>query len=184
MSGVALLLIAVGLSMDAFAVSLCKGLSLKRLSYAKALLIGAWFGSFQALMPLLGYGLGMYFAAYVAAVGHWIAFALLFAVGLKMLWESCGARQEGNASLGIATMLPLALATSMDAFAVGITLALLPAVHILAAVGFIGLTTFLLSVLAVGIGHMLNLRWGRFAERAGGILLILIALKILLDHLL
>ena len=182
-SSLELLLVAVGLSMDAFAVSVCKGLAIKALTVGKTMLIGLWFGAFQALMPLLGYLLGARFAGYIAAIDHWIAFVLLFAIGAKMLWESFQPGEKGSADIGFAAMLPLAVATSIDAFAVGITFALLPAVNIGAAIAFIGVTTLCLSALAVQVGHRVGLHWGAAAERFGGVILICLGVKILIEHL-
>ncbi len=181
-----LVLIALGLSMDAFAVSLCKGLAMKRLMLRHCLLVGLWFGFFQALMPLLGYLLGAAFGGYIAALDHWIAFILLALIGLNMLRESFGAEEdckEDQASLKPGLMFGLAVATSIDAFAVGITFALLPSVHIVAAVLLIGGITFVLSVLAIKLGHLFGKGKGAWAERFGGIILIAIGLKILLEHL-
>ena len=168
-----LLLIAVGLSMDAFAVSICKGLSLRGLRPRHAVLVGAYFGGFQALMPLLGWLL--------TSVDHWIAFALLAIIGLSMIRES-KKTEELSDDLGLRTMLLLAVATSIDALAVGITFAFL-SVRILPAAGLIGVTTFLLSALGGDIGHIFGLKYKAKAEIAGGVILIFIGLKILLEHL-
>lgn len=178
-----LLFIAIGLSMDAFAVSLCKGLAMKRLVWKNCVIVGVWFGVFQALMPLLGYLLGLTIGPYITAVDHWIAFVLLALIGAKMLKESFGEQEERNESLRPWLMLTLAVATSIDAFAVGITFALLPSVHIVSAIASIGLTTFLLSVLGVKLGHQFGKGQGAIAERIGGIILIAMGLKILLEHL-
>ncbi len=176
-----LMLIAVGLSMDAFAVSVCKGLSLNELRPRHALLVGAYFGGFQALMPLIGWALGSRFEHAIQSVDHWIAFFLLALIGVSMIREA-GKSEELNGDLGFRTMLLLAIATSIDALAVGITFAFLQ-VRILPAVSLIGSTTFLLSAIGVYIGRAFGLRYKAKAETAGGIILILIGLKILLEHL-
>lgn len=179
-----LFLIAVGLSMDAFAVSLCKGLATKQLLLRHCLLVGLWFGFFQALMPLLGWLLGAAFGSYIAAIDHWIAFLLLVIVGAKMLRESFAKdEEEADASLHVGLMFTLAVATSIDAFAIGITFALLPSVNIYWAISLIGVTTFLFSALGMKIGNTFGKRQGVIAERFGGILLIAMGIKILLDHL-
>lgn len=177
-----LFLIAIGLSMDAFAVSICKGLSVKKLSLRHALTAGAYFGGFQALMPLIGYFLGIQFQTLIQNVDHWVAFALLSVIGINMIRESRGDPEELDASFAFKAMLPLAIATSIDALAVGITFALLP-VDIFVAIALIGVTTFLLSALGVKIGHVFGVKYKAKAELAGGIVLILMGLKILLEHL-
>ncbi len=177
-----LLLIAVGLSMDAFAVSVCKGLSVKELRPRHMLLVGLYFGGFQALMPLLGWLLGYRFEALITSVDHWIAFVLLALIGGNMIRESFSDEEELNDDFGVRTMLLLAVATSIDALAVGITFAFL-SVKILPAAGIIGLTTFLLSMAGVWIGRAFGARFRAGAERVGGAILILIGLKILLEHL-
>ena len=176
-----LLLIAVGLSMDAFAVSICKGLSLKRLKVRHAALVGLYFGGFQALMPTIGWALGYRFERVIASVDHWVAFFLLAVIGVGMIRESRES-EELNDDLSFRTMVILAVATSIDALAVGVTFAFLR-VRILPAAGLIGVTTFLLSGLGVYIGHVFGLKYKAKAELAGGIILILIGLKILLEHL-
>ena len=176
-----LLLIAVGLSMDAFAVSICKGLSLKRLKVRHAALVGLYFGGFQALMPMIGWALGYRFERVIATVDHWVAFFLLAVIGVGMIRESRES-EELNDDLSFRTMVILAVATSIDALAVGVTFAFLR-VRILPAAGLIGVTTFLLSALGVYIGHVFGLKYKAKAELAGGIILILIGLKILLEHL-
>ena len=177
-----LLLIAVGLSMDAFAVSVCKGLSVQKLKPRHALLVGLYFGGFQALMPVLGWLLGYRFETLITRFDHWVAFVLLVLIGGNMIRESFSAEEELNDDFGVKTMLLLAVATSIDALAVGITFAFL-SVEILPAAGTIGVTTFLLSVLGIYIGHVFGARWKSRAERVGGIILIVIGLKILLEHL-
>ena len=176
-----LLLIAVGLSMDAFAVSICKGLSLKNLKKRHAALVGLYFGGFQFLMPVLGWALGYRFEHVIVSVDHWIAFGLLTVIGVSMIREARHA-DELDDDLGFKTMLLLALATSIDALAVGVTFAFLQ-VRILPAASLIGVTTFLLSVAGVYIGHLFGLRYKAKAEIAGGVILIFIGVKILLEHL-
>lgn len=179
-----LLLIAAGLSMDAFAVSICKGLSVQRLKPRHYLLTGAWFGGFQALMPSIGFLLGSAFDQYISAFDHWIAFVLLAFIGGNMVRESLSGDEEcHDDSFGLRTMFLLAVATSIDALAVGVTFALLPDVHITAAVSLIGATTFLLSAAGLKVGNVFGLRYKARAELAGGVILILIGLKILLEHL-
>ena len=179
-----LLLIAAGLSMDAFAVSICKGLSVQRLKPRHYLLTGAWFGGFQALMPSIGFLLGSAFDQYISAFDHWIAFVLLAFIGGNMVRESLSGDEEcHDDSFGLRTMFLLAVATSIDALAVGVTFALLPDVHILSAVSLIGAATFLLSALGLKGGNVFGLRYKARAELAGGVILILMGLKILLEHL-
>ena len=179
-----LLLIAAGLSMDAFAVSICKGLSVQRLKPRHYLLTGAWFGGFQALMPSIGFLLGSAFDQYISAFDHWIAFVLLAFIGGNMVRESLSGDEEcHDDSFGLRTMFLLAVATSIDALAVGVTFALLPDVHILSAVSLIGAATFLLSALGLKVGNVFGLRYKARAELAGGVILILRGLKILLEHL-
>ena len=177
-----LLLIAVGLSMDAFAVSVCKGLSVKKVEMRHLGLVGLYFGGFQALMPLLGWLLGYRFEEMITSVDHWIAFVLLALIGGNMIKESFDQEEEMSDSFGVKTMLLLAVATSIDALAVGITFAFL-SVRILPAAGLIGVTTFLLSAAGICIGHAFGARFKAGAERLGGVILILIGLKILLEHL-
>ncbi len=178
-----LFILAVGLSMDAFAVSVCKGLAMPKITVKKTLIVGLWFGGFQALMPALGYFLGVQFRDKITAIDHWIAFILLGIIGANMIKEACsGECEEENESLDIKTMFLLAVATSIDALAVGITFAFLN-VHLLAAVSFIGVTTFTLSAIGVKIGNVFGTRYKSKAELAGGVILILLGLKILLEHL-
>ena len=177
-----LFLIAVGLSMDAFAVSICKGLSVKKLCPRHVLLAGLYFGGFQFLMPVLGWLLGYRFEALITSIDHWIAFGLLALIGGKMIKESFSDAEELSDDFGVKTMLLLAVATSIDALAVGITFAFL-SVRILPAAGLIGVTTFLISAAGIGIGHAFGARFKSGAERLGGVILILIGLKILLEHL-
>ena len=177
-----LFLIGVGLSMDAFAVSVCKGLSVKKLGWRHALLVGLYFGGFQALMPALGWLLGYRFESVIAAIDHWIAFLLLGIIGFNMIKESFSRDEQLSDDFGFRTMVLLAVATSIDALAVGVTFAFL-AVRILPAAGLVGVTTFCLSALGVWIGHVFGLRWKSRAELAGGVILMLMGLKILLEHL-
>lgn len=183
MSTFSLFVIAVGLSMDAFAVSICKGLAMKKISLKKAAIVGLWFGGFQALMPLIGYILGSQFESYITAIDHWIAFALLSLIGISMIREALGEEDEcQDDSLSFKTMLVLAVATSIDALAVGITFAFLQ-VNIVSAVSFIGVITFLLSVVGVKVGNVFGIRYKSKAEFAGGLILIIMGIKILLEHL-
>ncbi|HPF28684.1 MAG TPA: manganese efflux pump MntP family protein [Lachnospiraceae bacterium] len=181
---VELILIAIGLSMDAFAVSICKGLSTKKVRLKHYLLVGVWFGGFQALMPLIGYLLGSTFEKYITAIDHWIAFVLLIFIGGNMVREGVSKEEEKqDDSFGARGMLILAVATSIDALAVGITFALLPNVNILAAVSLIGTITFILAAVGLKVGNVFGTRYKSRAEIAGGIILILIGSKILLEHL-
>lgn len=183
MSLFTLFITAVGLSMDAFAVSVCKGLAMKKLSWKKAAVIGLWFGGFQALMPTIGYLLGTRFERYVTAFDHWIAFILLSLIGGSMIGEALSGKQdEADDSVSVKTMLPLAVATSIDALAVGVTYAFLK-VAIVPAVSFIGAVTLILSAAGVKIGNVFGLRYKARAEISGGVILILMGLKILLEHL-
>lgn len=184
MSILEILLLGIGLSMDAFAVSICKGLSAKRLQTRHYLIIGAWFGGFQALMPTIGFFLGSTFEQYITAFDHWVAFVLLSAIGAGMIKASLSKEESnGNDSFSFKTMLLLALATSIDALAVGITFALLPDVNVPLAVCLIGITTFVCSAAGLKVGNLFGLKYKAKAELAGGIILILIGLKILLEHL-
>lgn len=180
---VELFILAVGLSMDAFAVSVCKGLALNKITVKNAAIVGMWFGGFQALMPAIGYFLGVQFKDYITSIDHWIAFILLCLIGVNMIKESLSKVEEGeDASLGIKTMLLLAIATSIDALAVGVTFAFLN-VNILYAVIFIGITTFALSMAGVKIGNVFGIKYKSKAEIVGGSILILLGIKILLEHL-
>ncbi len=183
MSLFTLFVTAVGLSMDAFAVSICKGLAMKKLSLKKAFIIGLWFGGFQALMPTVGYLLGTRFEQYVTAIDHWIAFVLLALIGANMIKEALSKEEDSaNDSVDIKTMFLLAVATSIDALAVGVTYAFLQ-VQIVPAVTFIGVITFSLSLAGVKIGNVFGLRYKSKAEIAGGVILIVMGTKILLEHL-
>ena len=182
---VELIIIAVGVSMDAFAVSVCKGLSASRLRPKYMLSAAVWFGGFQALMPLLGYFIGISFADFVSDIDHWIAFALLTIIGGKMIKEACQKDDdnEHTPDFSFKTMLLLAVATSIDAMAVGISLAMTGGVNIWLAVTLIGTVTFLLSGVGVKIGSMFGARFEKKAQIFGGVMLILLGLKILLEHL-
>lgn len=178
-----LFVLAVGLSMDAFAVSICKGLSIRALMPRHAIIVGLWFGAFQALMPAVGWLLGAAFADMITAVDHWIAFGLLAFIGGGMIWDAVHQDEEAcDPSLAPLTMLLLAVATSIDALAVGITFAFLR-VDILPAVTLIGVCTFLISAAGVKVGNVFGARYKSRAEVAGGAVLVLIGLKILLEHL-
>jgi putative Mn2+ efflux pump MntP len=177
-----LFLTAVALSMDAFAVSVSRGLAAKKVTLRQMLTVGLWFGGFQALMPLLGYFLGSQFHRQIEAVDHWIAFGLLALIGLNMIREAVKGEEAPGEDFGFRAMLPLALATSIDALAVGVTYAFLR-VQIVPAVSFIGIVTFFLSALGISAGHFFGKKHQAKAELAGGLILILIGLKILLEHL-
>ena len=178
-----LFLIAVGLSMDAFAVAVCKGLALRKVNLGQMALVGLWFGGFQALMPLAGYFVGVQFKEQITAIDHWIAFALLAIIGGNMIRESLSKEEEcPDASLSVKAMLPMAVATSIDALAVGVSFAFL-SVNIGAAVSFIGVITFALSMVGVKVGSLFGAKYKSKAELAGGVILILMGLKILLEHL-
>jgi len=182
-----LFLVGVGLSMDAFAVAVCRGLNMRKINYKHAGIIALFFGGFQALMPLIGWLLGSQFAEYIEAFDHWIAFILLAIIGGKMIWEVIKGEEDGCETCGedkldLKQLLVMAIATSIDALAVGITFAFLR-VSILPAVSLIGVTTFVLSFIGVAIGNRFGSKYKSKAELAGGIVLILIGLKILLEHL-
>ena len=179
-----LFVLAVGLSMDAFAVSVCKGLAMRRATWRAEATCGVWFGGFQALMPLIGFFLGTLFLDAISSVDHWIACALLVLIGVNMLREAMGGEEEGaDEDLSAKTMFILAVATSIDALAVGISLAMAGDVNIWLAVALIGLTTFVLSAVGVGVGNVFGSRYEKRAETAGGVILILLGFKILLEHL-
>ena len=173
-----LFILAVGLSMDAFAVSICKGLSVKKATVKEAGTAGIYFGGFQALMPLLGYVLGVSFQKIISSIDHWIAFILLSLIGFQMIRESKGG-ENVNSSFGMKEMIPLAVATSIDALAVGVTFAFLQ-VEIVPAVCMIGCVTFLFSAVGIWIGNVFGTRYKARAEIMGGVILIVIGLKILL----
>lgn len=177
-----LFILAVSLSMDAFAVSICKGLSTGRPRLGHCLTCGGWFGGFQALMPLIGWLLGVRFQGMIVSIDHWIAFVLLALIGFNMVRESRGGEaEELDCSFSPRAMFPLAVATSIDALAVGVTFAFLQ-VDILPAVLFIGVTTFILSAAGVKVGAVFGSRFKSKAELAGGLILIGMGIKILLEH--
>ena len=183
-----LLLLAVGVSMDAFAVSVCKGLAMKKATLKAELTCGVWFGGFQALMPLAGFFLGTLFADAIQAIDHWVAFILLAIIGGNMLKEAfekeeCACCGDTNADLSFRTMFVMAVATSIDALAVGISLAMAGNVNIFAAVALIGLCTCVLSAVGVKIGNVFGSRFEKKAQLAGGVILVLLGVKILLEHL-
>lgn len=176
-------LIATGLSMDAFAVAICKGLSMEKMNPRHALIIGLYFGGFQALMPLGGYILGARFQDAITAYDHWIAFFLLAFIGGNMVKDALSPEEEScDASVAFQDMVVLAVATSIDALAAGVTFAFLQ-VRIIPAVSFIGIITFLLSVAGVKVGNVFGTRYKSRAELAGGLILIAMGLKILVEHL-
>ena len=178
-----LFILAIGLSMDAFAVAVCKGLAMERISLKNAGIVGLWFGGFQALMPLIGYLLGYSFSDAIQSVDHWIAFALLGLIGLNMIKESRSCETEETCGcMAFKEMFTMAVATSIDALAVGITFAFLT-VDIVPAVSMIGVTTFILSMVGVKVGSVFGAKYKSKAELAGGIILILLGTKILLEHL-
>ncbi len=181
MSILDLIILGIGLSMDAFAVSICKGLAMNRSGLKECVIPGLWFGGFQALMPLIGYALGSTFSRYVQAVDHWIAFILLVLIGGNMLREA-RQNEEGDASLRFGEMFMMAVATSIDALAVGVTFAFLD-VNIIEAVSVIGVCTFCFSAGGVRIGNFFGSRWQRPAKYTGGAILIIMGTRILLEHL-
>jgi len=181
-----LILLAVGLSMDAFAAAVCKGLSLSRVTKKEICAVGLWFGGFQALMPLLGFFLGTTFEKYITSVDHWIAFVLLSVIGGNMIREAfSGEEEKADDSIAVGKMAVLAVATSIDALAVGITFAFLikETAYLIFAVLLIGVITFALSCVGVKVGSVFGAKYKKAAELAGGIILILLGIKILLEHL-
>ena len=180
MSILDLFILAVGLSMDAFAVSVCKGLSLGKIKPKHMCIAGAWFGGFQALMPLIGYFLGSFFAEMIEKYDHWVAFVLLAIIGGNMIKESFDKDEKVDSSMDVKSMLLLAIATSIDALAVGVTFAFLQ-VQIVPAVSFIGVITFIFSAVGVKIGSLFGTKYKSKAELCGGIVLVLIGIKILLE---
>lgn len=180
MSILDLFILAVGLSMDAFAVSVCKGLSLGKIKPKHMCIAGAWFGGFQALMPLIGYFLGSFFAEMIEKYDHWVAFVLLAIIGGNMIKESFDKDEKVDSSMDVKSMLLLAIATSIDALAVGVTFAFLQ-VQIVTAVSFIGVITFIFSAVGVKIGSLFGTKYKSKAELFGGIVLVLIGIKILLE---
>lgn len=184
MNIVEILLIGIGLSMDAFAVSICKGLSLKKITWKHVLIVAGYFGGFQALMPLIGYVLGVGFQGVIQNFDHWIAFGLLSIIGVNMIKEAlddCD-EEKADSSLACKAMIVLAIATSIDALVVGVTFAFLN-VEILSAVTVIGITTFLISMAGIKMGNIFGAKYKSKAELAGGIILILMGIKILIEHL-
>jgi putative Mn2+ efflux pump MntP len=180
---ITLFVLAVGLSMDAFAVAVCKGLAMKKMSWKNAVIVGLWFGTFQALMPVIGYFLGVSFADRIKSVDHWIAFVLLALIGGNMIREAFGKEEErASADLDVKTMFIMAVATSIDALAVGVTFAFLNQ-NMPLAVSLIGVTTFMLSMLGVKVGNLFGVKYKSKAEFIGGLILILLGAKILLEHL-
>lgn len=182
MSILDLFILAVGLSMDAFAVSVCKGLSLGKIKPKHMCIAGAWFGGFQALMPLIGYFLGSFFAEMIEKYDHWVAFVLLAIIGGNMIKESFDKDEKVDSSMDVKSMLLLAIATSIDALAVGVTFAFLQ-VQIVPAVSFIGVITFIFSAVGVKIGSLFGTKYKSKAELFGGIVLVLIGIKILLESI-
>ena len=183
-----LLLLAVGLSMDAFAVSVCKGLAMKKATLKAELTCGVWFGGFQALMPTIGFFLGTLFADAIEAIDHWVAFVLLAIIGANMLKEAFAKEEEcgcgdSDADMSVKTMFVMAVATSIDALAVGLSLAMAGNVNIWMAASFIGICTCALSAVGVKIGNVFGSRYEKKAQMAGGAILIVLGLKILLEHL-
>ena len=182
-----LFLLAIGLSMDAFAVSICKGLSMKKAGLREGSICGVWFGGFQALMPLIGFFLGTLFADVIEAFDHWVAFGLLFLIGLNMLKEAlkkdCDCCENQDADLSVKTMFVMAIATSIDAMAVGISLAMAGDVNIFLAVLLIGVVTFVMCAAGVKIGNIFGSRFEKKAQLCGGLILVLLGTKILLEHL-
>lgn len=176
-----LLMIAVGVSMDAFAISICKGLSVQKVEKKHLLSAGLWFGGAQAVMPLLGYFLGSGFQSVVEHVDHWLSFALLTIIGINMIRESRGEIEKLDSSFSAKAMFPLAIADSIDALAVGVTFAFLE-VNIIPAVLLIGVTTFLFSVAGIKIGNQFGARYKSKAEMVGGLILIVMGLMILMEH--
>lgn len=184
MSIIEIILVAVGLAMDAFAVAICKGLSVEKVKPRHYLIVGTWFGCFQALMPAIGYLLGTSFEKYITEYDHWVAFGLLLLLGLKMVKDSLSKKEEEeSSSFSNTSMLVTAIATSIDALAVGITFAVLEDVNVPLAVSVIGVITFCLSAIGLKIGNVFGSKFKKKAEFLGGIILILIGVKILLSHL-
>lgn len=178
-----LLTLAVGLAMDAFAVSICKGLAMREKVLKKGIIVGLWFGGFQALMPTIGFFLGTQFKDQITSIDHWIAFVLLGMIGINMVKEALSNEEEqADDSIEVKEMFMLAVATSIDALAVGITFAFLN-VHIVSAASIIGVCTFLISFAGVKIGNIFGTKYKSKAELAGGIILILLGFKILFEHL-
>lgn len=182
MREVELFIIAIGLSMDAFAVAICKGLSLKKMNYKHALITAIFFGGFQAIMPLIGYFFGTGFKNYITSFDHWIAFIILSVIGLRMIKESGGKQPISEESFSLRFLTIMALATSIDALAIGVTFAFFQINIILAAV-LIGSVTFIVSLAGVKIGNIFGGKHQKKAEIAGGIILIIIGIKLLIEHI-
>lgn len=184
MSIIEIVLIGIGLAMDAFAVSICKGLAMRKMNYRQAIIIAGFFGVFQALMPALGYLLGTTFANKIAVIDHWIAFILLAAIGLNMIKESCEKEESDIADEGLkfGNLIMLAIATSIDALAVGITFAFFD-VSLVTSISIIGIITFIICIIGVKVGNVFGEKYKNKAEFAGGLILILMGTKILIEHL-
>ena len=179
-----LIILAVGLAMDAFAVSICKGLAMNKTGIKECAIVGLWFGGFQAAMPLIGYFLGKAFEKYITSLDHWIAFILLGLIGAMMIKESFEKDEdEADASLSVKTMVVMAIATSIDALAIGISFGVLPDVNITLAVALIGIITLALCMVGVKVGNIFGAKYKSKAEFAGGIILVLLGTKILIEHL-
>lgn len=178
-----LIVLSIGLAMDAFSVAICKGLAMTKMKWKNAIIIGAYFGIFQAVMPLIGYAFGMSFQSIIKDIDHWVAFVLLVGIGLNMIKEAVSSKKEKESnSIYFKEMLVLAIATSIDALAIGVTLAFLQ-VNIILAICIIGIITFTISILGVKIGNIFGDKYEKKAEIAGGIILILLGTKILIEHL-
>ena len=183
MSVIELILISIALAMDALAVSICKGLSMKKFSLKKPIIIGLYFGIFFVLMPLIGYLLGHSFEKYITSIDHWVAFILLFIIGFNMIKEVLSDENNTyNDKVDFKTMLPFAIATSIDALAVGITFAFLK-VNIIPAILLVTIITLIISIIGVKIGNTFGKKYEKKAQIVGGIILIIIGIKILLEHL-
>ena len=183
MGFIELFLIGVGLAMDAFAVSICKGLNMRKMNYRQATVIALFFGGFQAFMPFLGWSLGRHFEHYIVSIDHWIAFILLAIIGGNMIKEAVGNDddEESNADFSIKALFVLAVATSIDALAAGVSFAFLKT-DIISSIIIIGITTFLFSIVGFKIGNIFGNRYKKRAELVGGVILITIGLKILIEH--
>lgn len=183
MGVIELVVLSIGLAMDAFAVAVCKGLSMSKMNWKNAIIIGVYFGFFQAFMPAIGYLLGINFQDKICNVDHWIAFILLGIIGINMIKEAISKENDvHNDSVKFKDMIILAIATSIDALAIGITFAFLK-VNIILAISLIGIITLIISVIGVKIGNIFGYKYEKKAEFAGGIILILLGIKILLEHL-
>lgn len=182
MGVIEIILIGVGLAMDAFAVSICKGLSMPKMEWKKAAIIGIYFGGFQALMPVIGYFLGVGFEDKIKSIDHWIALILLSIIGINMIREAFSDEDEADDKIDFKTMIILAIATSIDALTVGVTFAFL-SVNIWFSIAVIGIITFIMSIIGVKIGNVFGDKYKSKAEITGGIILILLGIKVLLEHL-